>query len=663
VFDPSNSATLYAGTVGGGVFKSTNGGATWASTGLSDAVIWALAIDPNRPHVIYAGGVGGVFKSSDGGASWTAKSAGLREGGVSALVVDPSNSAVYAGTFFPDSPITSGFIYKSTDAGDNWVQTPFHSPCAGDVTALAMHPQNSNILYALFDGNFLCRTVDGGNSWSELSWIGDIMGIQTSLALDPSSQTTLYVGSSNGIYKSIDGGASWNPSWNPSNGGPTSFWVSALTADPSNPGTLYAGTKDFRIPGGVFKTTNGGTDWSAIGLPYNRTSVLVVDPNNAAMIYAGTEGGGVLKSVNAGGTWNAANNGLVNTDIEALAIDPQKPSTVYAGGWGGAFKSTDGGVSWTTITKGITIPDIMSLVINPQDPTALYAGTFSARYGPWSNLGADVFKSKDAGIGWTLANTGLPSDQNWQTVVSALAVDPSSPATLYAAVWAEFGVLYGGGVYKSIDAGATWNLASNGIQEWNRQLMCLAIAPSNNSVLYAGTDSGGVLKSTDRAASWTPIGPPGQNGASVWALAIDPTDAATVYAGPRILSGTFPYAVYKTTDGGNSWSLASTGLPNQRTTALAVDPKNPRTLYAGIWNAGVFKSTDGGGSWNAANSGLLYWDINALVIDPSNPETLYAATSSAGVFKSTNGGACWQPTGSNALANRPKPCSGSMALR
>ena len=119
----------------------------------------------------------------------------------------------------------------------------------------------------------------------------------------------------------------------------------------------------------------------------------------------------------------------------------------------------------------------------------------------------------------------------------------------------------------------------------------------------------------------------------MWALAIDPTDAATVYAGPRILSGTFPYAVYKTTDGGNSWSLASTGLPNQRTTALAVDPKSRMTVYAGIWNGGVFKSTDGGGSWNAANNGLLYWDINALVIDPSNPATLYAATSRAGVFR------------------------------
>jgi photosystem II stability/assembly factor-like uncharacterized protein len=210
VFDPSSSATLYAGTGGGGVFKSKNGGTSWASTGLRDAEIWALAIDPNIPHVIYAGGTDGVFKSSDGGASWTSKNAGLGPDlsgiglgtGVSALVVDPSNSAVYAGTYIPGSDISSGFIYKSTDGGDNWVQTPFHSPCAGDVTALAMHPQNSNRVYALFDGNFLCRTVDGGNSWSELPWIGTIIGMATSIALDRSSEATVYVGSSHGIFKS-----------------------------------------------------------------------------------------------------------------------------------------------------------------------------------------------------------------------------------------------------------------------------------------------------------------------------------------------------------------------------------------------------------------------------------------------------------------------------
>src|SRR5205823_381222 len=99
---------------------------------------------------------------------------------------------------------------------------------------------------------------------------------------------------------------------------------------------------------------------------------------------------------------------------------------------------------------------------------------------------------------------------------------------------------------------------------------------------------------------------------------------------------------------------ANTGLPGQRITTLAVDPANPKTLYAGTWNSGVFKSTNAGDSWNAANTGLPYLDINALAIDPSNPATLYAATSSAGVFKSTDGGACWQPTGSTARdAARP----------
>jgi hypothetical protein len=207
----------------------------------------------------------------------------------------------------------------------------------------------------------------GTNVWTSNGPEG---GTILALAIDPATPATLYAGTGGGVFKSTNGGGNWSAV----NTGLTAAGVSALAIDPATPATLYAGTG-----GGVFKSTNGGGNWSAVnaGLTSTFVRALAIDPATPATLYAGTNGGGVFKSTNGGGNWSAANTGLTNTDVRALAIDPATPATLYAGtNGGGVFKSTNGGGNWSAFNTGLTNTDVRALAIDPTTPATLYAGTF-----------------------------------------------------------------------------------------------------------------------------------------------------------------------------------------------------------------------------------------------------------------------------------------------
>lgn len=261
---------------------------------------------------------------------------------------------------------------------------------------------------------------------------------------------------------------------------------------------------------------------------------------------------------------------------------------------------------------------INTLAIDPTTPARLYAGT---NYG--------VFRSTNSGASWTAASRDAPAYPNDPTLhqgivtgITALAVDPTTPGTLYA------GTYYG--VFRSTDAGGTWSVVLSPLLElW---VSALAIAPTTPPVLYVATDytyANGLERIGGCGSG--PVTNPLPRGAPVYALAIDPTTATTVYG----MAG----GVFRSTDCGHSWSV-SADLPHVKT--LAIDPTAPATLYAGT-DGGVFRSTDTGGSWNAINTGLTNSNVTALVIDPTTPTTLYAGTNGGGVYDSTNSGATWTP--------------------
>lgn len=223
-----------------------------------------------------------------------------------------------------------------------------------------------------------------------------------------------------------------------------------------------------------------------------------------------------------------------------------------------------------------------------------------------------IYKSTDQGLTWGWVTSKLPGYLG----ASAIAIDPSNSTNVYFCI-------NGQGVYKSMDAGASWALTGNAD---NRPLWAqtIVIDPETSSTIYAGTSGNGVFKTANGGKSWMPINtgfPPTER--DVRALAIDRKNPLTIYAGQY----TGPFM---TTDGGAHWEkLSFTTTP---VFSLAIDPKNPEIIYAGTLGEGVFKSTDRGRTWRARNRLLPTLAVDKLVLDPNDPTNLYALTYS-GIYR------------------------------
>lgn len=324
--------------------------------------------------------------------------------------------------------------------------------------------------------------------------------------------------------------------------------------------------------------------WSAvkIGLP-GATQTLVIDPQVPSTLYAGMKGGGgVFKSTNGGANWTAVNTGLTtpaffNATVQALAIDPQVTSTVYAATDKGIFKSMNGGANWTEISRGAswnaltpgrTGQDSHALVLDPKIPSTLYVGAIRG-----------VFKSTDGGATWREANTWLTEPLNEIENVASidvLVINPLVPSTLYA-------MSKTGKVFKSMNGGENWRALTINLGVMHPlHVSSLAIDPQVPSTLYAGMKNGdGVFKSTNSGASWSAVYDDLGENNIVQGLAIDPQAPSTVYAGTS-------YGSFKSTDSGANWTGFSIGFH-----ALAFDPQATSTVYAVTGNE-IFKSTNGG---------------------------------------------------------------------
>jgi hypothetical protein len=306
--------TLYTATPGG-VFKSTNDGASWSASGLSS--VFSLVIDPLTPTTLYAGSYG-VFKSTDGGASWNPTgglptwSPWVPAGAVATLAIDPQTpTTIYAGTLGSLIYIVDDF-YRSLDGGQSWegsyavfMMSIACNPCGG-IVALAAAPQTVLGVMAAFTS----YGEDGSVYWEAPSQVthGNLINPGFAVAIDPVTPTTLYAGT----YKSTNDGATWFATGLTGVGG-----VQALAIDPLTPTTLYAGSLD-----AVHKSVDGGTTWIATGLTnVGGVRTLAIDPLTPTTLYAGTGTGGVYKSTNGGASWSPT--GLVTwSHISSLSLNP-----------------------------------------------------------------------------------------------------------------------------------------------------------------------------------------------------------------------------------------------------------------------------------------------------------------------------------------------------
>jgi photosystem II stability/assembly factor-like uncharacterized protein len=603
VTNPHNTLEMYAGTFGGGVYKTEDGGDSWqeASFGLIDGYIQSLAIDPQTPTTIYAGMYTyGVYKTIDGGLSWNPTGSGLNHDAiVYDLQVDPVNpNIVYAGTRSQNpvlEPPWGGGVFKSVNGGETW--TVQNNGLSEDwVYSLAIDPTNPAIIYAALHTQGICKSTDGAASWKQINTgLDDTSG--RAVVIDPLHPQTVYFGTWHygEVFKTTNGGTSWQPA---RSGLPT-VKIYKLMVDPVDTNIVYAAS----YLKGLFKSSNGATSWNAAGMSADFIASMAVDPQNHSRVFAGTAGAGLFRSTNGAGSWSASQAGLRASLVAGMA---QNPGYLFAGLRGeGLARSSDSGSHWQSVSAfGHTT--VNTVVVNPSNDQVLYAAT--------DFLG--VLKSTDGGNNWTSVNTGLATSTAKNL---SLTNQPGSsfPLDLSAEVLAEgeAGVL---GEPKDISPEAI-----------SFSVLSLAFDQRNPMNVYIGTSNAGVYKSTSAGASWAPSG---LSGKPINALAADPSRQLFIYAGTDGASG----AAWKSTDGGANWSPANSGIQNLAVFGLLIDKTNPDIVYAATSN-GVFRSTNGGGNWQGI--GLADKNVYSLIVTPAG---MYAGTRN-GLFLTTNNGASWQP--------------------
>jgi uncharacterized repeat protein (TIGR01451 family) len=319
------------------VQKSTDAGANWtaSSAGITTSAVNGFAVAPSDSSVVYAATPVGVFKSTDGGASWqlTGQSnAANAPGSTSAVVVDPTNAnTIYAATLFS--------VYKSTDGGNIYALKNSGFSAFPTLRTLTVDPSSPSTLYAGSDSSGIFKTTNGGDTWAAVG-AGDFdptsLGV-AEIIIDPTATQTLYAATRTGLLKTTDGGAHWSAIHFGSFGFPgTTSPVTAVALDPSHPSTLYAAALGTFGPSGpdIFKSTDGGASWSASGIGTGQVfppqvNALLVDA--ASNVYAGTTNNGVFRSADGGAHWSASSSGVTNETILALAARGGNTPAILSG--------------------------------------------------------------------------------------------------------------------------------------------------------------------------------------------------------------------------------------------------------------------------------------------------------------------------------------------
>ncbi len=377
------SATQVAGLP---VPKAAGSAETFTVAGLTPGttLFFAVKASDEAGNISALSNVAGSKVSTGGAPTWAAVNSGLTDTDVKSLAIG-SATTLYAGT--------KTNLFKTENGGVSWIKsvTGIAAKTDGtrDVKALAVDPSNTSILYAGTNNTFgPYRSTDGGANWTLINnGLPDAnskdvrsVAIDSTVMADPLTGRTLYLGTKGGIFESTNSGSNWflkNTGLSS-----TALDVKQVLLVPGTSGTLYSGTKD-----GVYKSTDGGENWTKVsaGLVGSVTLVtlevkaLAIDPTNAQVLYAGTANG-LFKTIDGGAIWIQSDIGITanttgNKDVKTLAIDSTNPQVIYAGTAVGIFKSEDGGVNWVDKNSGLTSTDIRGIAFHPTNPLELYVGT------------------------------------------------------------------------------------------------------------------------------------------------------------------------------------------------------------------------------------------------------------------------------------------------
>ncbi|HEV3089015.1 MAG TPA: hypothetical protein VGX96_17520 [Candidatus Elarobacter sp.] len=636
----------YLGSAGGGVWKTVNGGATWTPVFDKQGVssIGAVAIDPKNHNVVWAG-TGetnprndvswgdGIYKSTDGGKTWANVGLGATHA-IASIAIDPRDPNVVVagalGDVFADSPERG--VYRTSDGGKTWTKTLFVGPRSG-VSELAADPKNPDVLYAgiwefqrkpwtfTSGGNDdgIWKSVDGGRTWNRLTGHGLPSGMtgRIGLAVAPSNPQRVYalIESKDGIlWRSDDAGASWKLMTKNTLVDQRPFYFSHVRVDPSNQDHVYGVSEE------LAESKDGGKTFKAIAdnvhVDYHD---MWIAPNDPKRMIVGEDGGYAI-TTDGGDAWAFSRN-LAIGQIYHVGYDDRTPYSVCVGlqdnnGFCGPSNSLNPeGIideSWDRVTGG----DGMWAWPDPRDPNLVWTDLQTGRISiynrktqrntfvqPWRGRAIDDFQLDKAKYRY-----------NWD---APIAFDPFDTTTTY------FGANV---IFATRDRGKHWSVVSPDLTrndkshqqpsggplaldvssaEFTGTLLDIEPSAKTRGEIWTGSDDGVVQLTRDGGKHWrnvTPPGVPADGRAEMVAPSAIVAGTTYVVIDRHLLGDYAPY-VFVTHDWGARWSRIESGLPVQSARAVRPDTRNPHLVYLGLENS-FWLSYDDGAHWRKPALGL-----------------------------------------------------------
>ena len=654
--------TYYFGATGGGVWKTEDAGETWHN--ISDgyfhtASVGAIAVAPSDPNVIYVGmgehpprGVAmsfgdGVYRSTDGGATWT--HLGLEATRlISRIRVDPRDpDVVYVaaqGAAF--GPTKDRGIYRSKDGGKTWQQVLFVSDTAG-AADLAMDPTNPRILYAAFwdymrypweirsggPGSGIWKSTDGGDTWKRIDkglpkLMGKI-GVDVSAADPERVYAIVEADPGGGLFRSDDGGKQWRLESHQWSIRARAWYYMKVFAEPQNADVVYVMDASF------LKSIDGGRTFTSVRQPHGDNHDLWINPDDDRNLINADDGGATI-TFDGGESWSTQEN-QPTAQFYRVNTDNRFPYWVYGGQQDNTTvaiaSSAPGGISWKDWHEvgGCESADV---AFNRRNPRYVYAGCYHGQITEWD---AETQEARDV-MPYPELPLALPSSQmkyryNWNTPIVVSMHDPS---VIYQAA----NVLF-----KSTNRGRTWTVISPDLTtndpskqgpgggpitnegaggEVYETIYYVMESRQDSNTIWVGSDDGLVHLTRDGGTTWSNVTPPGLGEAQINAIETSPFADGTAYvaATKYKFNDLAPY-IYKTADFGKSWKEIVSGIaPDHWVHVVREDPARRDLLYCGT-ELGMYISFDGGEHWQPWQLNLPIVPINDLQVHGND---LVAAT-------------------------------------
>jgi len=674
--------------------------ASWELVGPANigARLIDIVLDPNTPDIVYtAAGTGGVWKSVDGGATFASVWPDSLPQSMGALAITPDGT-LFAGTGEPDhggggSYYGSG-VYRSTDGGKKWTSIGLTN--TGSTGRIRIDPANPKRIFVAAQGRLfdnggdrgLFLSEDGGNSWRKvLAGMNSTTGA-IDVSINPANPNILlaamwdklrfpdgreYGGPGSGVYRSVDGGLTWARVGAPLPAPEAESGRIGVAFGQSDPSRAYAITND-RIGNltGFFVSTDAGATWTRpmTGEPaldgadggfawwFAR---LFVDPANADHLFS--VGVPMMESVNGGLSWVASPGSRFHVDQHAMAWDPHHANRVYIGNDGGLYWSNENGLVTGAWTKSTYQPymQFYAMDVSAQDVTRISGGTQDNNsLRSWGGTDWNAYRGGDGMMNrinpvdqnnvYACAQNGacVRSDNGGDTItsirprftgtrfnwVSPLEIAAGAPDTVY----------FGSNILnRSDDRGVTWRAVSpdltGGPTPRNSTsygtITTIGIAPTDKETVYVGTDDGRLWVTRDGGGTWTRLTDPDLPDRWVTRVTVDPDDANTAwvtYSGWRSQSEAQPH-VLMTTDGGANWTDISGRLPQSPVNDVIRHPKHKKWLYVAT-DMGVFFSPNFGVNWRKVGDSFPAVPVTDIHIQ-AQTNTLFAATFGRSILKTT----------------------------